>query len=108
LGDRCVKSSMTAAFAHATSERSASITGASAVAIRTAFVLRRMKGGGETGTPACIGAGAAAASATNISLSGADGFIDSANAVLPVHASASATNANVHLQEIDTSLSRRR
>jgi len=70
-------------------------------------MLRRMKGGGEKGTPACIGA-AAAAAATNISLSGADGVIDSANAIRPVHASASATNANVHLQEIDTSLSRRR
>lgn len=71
-------------------------------------MLRRMKGGGEKGTPACLGAGAAAAAATNISLSGADGVIDSAHAILPVHASASGTNANVHLQELGTSLSRRR
>ena len=71
-------------------------------------MLRRMKGGGEKGTPACLGAGAVAAAATNISLSGTGRVIDSANAILPVHASASATNANVDLQDIDTSLSRRR
>jgi len=67
-----------------------------------------MKGGGEKGTRSCIDAGAGAAAAANISLSGGDGVIDSANAIPTVHASASATNANVHLQEIDTSLSRRR
>jgi len=67
-----------------------------------------MKGGGEKGTRSCIGAGAGAAAAANISLSGGDGVIDSAKAIPLVYPNTSATNANVHLQEIDTSLSRRR
>jgi len=67
-----------------------------------------MKGGGEKGTRSCIGAGAGAAAAANISLSGGDGVIDSEKATPLVYPNTSATNANVPLQEIDMSLSRRR
>src|SRR5436309_11003439 len=48
LGDLCVNLSMTAAFAQTGSERSASMTGASAVSMRTAITFGRTKGGGGT------------------------------------------------------------
>src|SRR5262245_23636243 len=92
LGDRWVKSSITAAFSHAASDRSASIAGASAGSIRTAVMLRRTNGGREfAGTSPCVGGAAAWAAAINVSPLGAEGVVESANAMPQVLASPIAT-----------------
>jgi hypothetical protein len=58
--------------------------------MRTTFMLGLTNGGRELdGSPACVGKDAVAA---NLSVSGADGDVDSAKVIPPVHATTSKTD----------------